>query len=126
MEDSAIAYSLLDSYQLICVGNIVFLAHRGQNKYGRFMKLNEIGNCVIIGHLVIHKESQGCVWVDFAKHVRELVGLKCFVPVSRISGSISTSVDEILILNYSKSLNVTTGTILDSQTHSNVIFMQRY
>lgn len=55
----AITFGSLGSYQLKCQSNSVLVYH-GQNKYGRFMMLNETSNGIIIGHLVIPKKSQEC------------------------------------------------------------------
>lgn len=124
VEDYATASGSLASYQSKCNGNRVFLSHHGQNKYGRFMKLNEVNNRVIIGHLVILEGSQGCGRINFAKHARELMGMK--ISETELSHSIKL----LLVLmkspcQTSRSPNVSTGAISDSQTHSNAPF-RRY
>lgn len=127
VEDFASVSGSLAPYQSKHEGNRTFLAHRGQNKFDIFLKLNEVGNGAIISHLVIPEGRQGCGWVDyFAKYaVGIYVGQTNSVSVS-VSGQrvvhanrSPSGADEVPKPKPSNASNAFHRTINNFQNHSN-------
>lgn len=63
VEDSLQVSGTSGSFQYKREGNMVLLVQRGQNSYGRFLKLIEFRNGAKKGFLVIPKEHKGSVVV---------------------------------------------------------------
>lgn len=70
-------------YQSFCEDKRVFIAQRGKNKFGNFIKLSEISKGVSVIQLLILEGQNGDSWMGFTHFAKEMVGLSALVSVLR-------------------------------------------